>query len=716
MSVEEYALENGDRVSGGPLAKSRRTAATIIGFGVALIALLWIAVVGQDRFERAQAIEDAIKQNTNLAVAFEQYVARTVQNADATTRFLSAEYAREGHAIDIGQMVASRALDTRQFAAVSIIDEHGHLISTSLSPQPANFEVADLDYFKVHAAGDTGTLFIGKPVRANPLSRVAIPMSRRLVNPDGSFGGVVLVQIYARQFTDFYKDAAVHPLDAMTLMGLDGVIRARRAGGKTTFGGDASRSATLAAQPTRPNGLLIGVSQVDSVRRITSYRSLTDYPLVVVVGASEADILAPLNERRAEYYLTAALISALIIVSMTLLLLGMARRARDARKIEDALERLREAQRVGGIGDWDYNLVSGTIHWSPQVFKMYQRDPATGALGLIQSFASLDEASRVATQRALDLAIETGEPQAFEQCVRLPDGSDAHHQVYAVPNHDAAGQVVRLHGTVQDITARKQLETLKAQLAHVSRVDAMNAMAATLAHELNQPLTAATNYLAGSKRLLDSLDDAAPNAATAPLLRDGLSGAERQIMRAGDIIRGIREMISNPGPRYKPISVLELITEALAFSAMAKIAPSAPPTVRVARNARWVRADKIQIQQVLMNLIRNACEAMHDSEDAHLTVTAQSDKAGHVVLCVADTGGGISDDAREKLFSTFATTKENGLGLGLSISRTIIESHGGRIWAEDSEDGGTRVCFTIPGAKSASDMGKESAPGDSATG
>ena len=258
-----------------------------------------------------------------------------------------------------------------------------------------------------------------------------------------------------------------------------------------------------------------------------------------------------------------------------------------------------------------------------------------------------------------------------------------------MPSFDAAGKVVRLHGTDQNISARKLLDRLQTHVAHLSRLEAMNAMAATLAHELNQPLTAASNYLNGSRRRLKKGGDGAFDA-----VREGLEAAGQQVHLAADILRRVREMVANQPRTVTTVPLARVVEDALALVAIAGGAARPAVHTKFAADARSVRADRIQFQQVMINLIGNACEATKGRADAEIVIESVRE-GDFVAITVADNGAGFSQPS-EARFSPFATTREAGLGLGLSISRTIIESHGGRIWTGDREGGGAVVGFTLP--------------------
>jgi two-component system sensor kinase FixL len=250
-------------------------------------------------------------------------------------------------------------------------------------------------------------------------------------------------------------------------------------------------------------------------------------------------------------------------------------------------------------------------------------------------------------------------------------------------------------GFVHDITQRQEVEgrlqDLQSELAHVGRVSEMGTLASSLAHELNQPLTAVATYCEGARELLAG----ELGEDTVSTIREALADAAAECVRAGEIVRRMRDFMSHGETEHKIESLPKLITEANALALVGSREHGIDVQVSLDRTAEAVFVDRVQIQQVLVNLIRNAIEAMAESPVRSLALSSAVGPEGFVTISIEDTGSGISDSLAPQLFQPFITSKQAGMGIGLSICRTIIEAHGGRIWFEPGPDRGTIFKFTV---------------------
>ncbi len=273
--------------------------------------------------------------------------------------------------------------------------------------------------------------------------------------------------------------------------------------------------------------------------------------------------------------------------------------------------------------------------------------------------------------------------------------SGRHKDGHVFPMELSVGEV-RQHGRrfftgfVRDVTQRQRAEQrvleLQAELLHVSRLSAMGEMASALAHELNQPLTAMVNYVQAGRRIAARDNDMSR-------LDEVMQKVANQAKRAGDIIHRLREFIKK-GESDRRLEALNPVVEEATHLALVGTADLAiEVTMDLARNLPSVMIDKVQIQQVVLNLVRNAVDAMTEHEPRRLLIHTRVDDADNVLLTVADSGPGLDADVANQLFKPFVTTKPHGMGIGLSISHSIVTAHGGRIEAHPNPSGGT--VFTV---------------------
>ena len=252
-------------------------------------------------------------------------------------------------------------------------------------------------------------------------------------------------------------------------------------------------------------------------------------------------------------------------------------------------------------------------------------------------------------------------------------------------------------GFIRDLTekfeAEARMQELQAELVHTSRLSAVGTLASALAHELNQPLTAITNYMAASR---DLMDDFKPE--TINLLREALDESCKEALRAGAIVRRLRDFVAKGEIESRILSLNNLINDATTLGLVGAREQGVSWSIEIEPDIDNVVADRVQIQQVMVNLMRNAIEAMAESPTKHLAIRARPLGREQVEISVADSGHGVPDELIGQLFQPFITTKAQGMGLGLSICRTIVEAHGGHLSVEPQQGGGTIFTFTLPRA------------------
>jgi len=250
-------------------------------------------------------------------------------------------------------------------------------------------------------------------------------------------------------------------------------------------------------------------------------------------------------------------------------------------------------------------------------------------------------------------------------------------------------------GFIRDLTERQEsearLNAAQGELARLSRLNELGEMASTLAHELNQPLAAIANYVQGCLRLLNQLSD-----GNVEMMRGALQETAKQALRAGDIIRHLREFTTRGDTDKAPEDIKKLVEEAGALALVGSRERGIHTEFEFSADDAAVLVDRIQIQQVLTNLMRNAIEAMRDTSRRELVVRTMGNDERSIRVEVADTGPGIAEEIAERLFQPFVTSKASGMGIGLSISRRIIQSHGGDLTYHRNDAGGATFSFTLP--------------------
>lgn len=258
--------------------------------------------------------------------------------------------------------------------------------------------------------------------------------------------------------------------------------------------------------------------------------------------------------------------------------------------------------------------------------------------------------------------------------------------------------VAHIHDLTEKRQTEQKLHTLLDELAHVTRIASMGSLASSLAHELNQPLTAVANYANAARNLLSD-----PNEGNLASAREAMDECVAQSIRAGQIIQRLREFVRQKDIGNEISSLKRLIKEASSLALMNGDGQGVEFETDLNSDVDVIMVDPVQIQQVVVNLLRNALEAMLETPTRHLKVASKPHSDDFVEVVVSDSGPGMTEDVSKRLFEPFNSTKPYGMGLGLSISRDLVNAHGGRIWAEPSTLGGTAVHFTLPLA----DLGDE---------
>ncbi|HLZ66995.1 MAG TPA: AAA family ATPase [Aliidongia sp.] len=364
---------------------------------------------------------------------------------------------------------------------------------------------------------------------------------------------------------------------------------------------------------------------------------------------------------------------------------------------------LAEGQRMSHTGSWSWNISTGKLVWSEEHYRIFGFEPKETEPTFQLFWERIHSGDRSLVQQTVDQAIHERSGFALEFRIVLPDGSSKHLHGVALPVLNAAGELDDYIGTTMDITERKRGEeavrNAQADLERAARLTTMGELAASIAHEISQPLAAmVTNggvclrWLARDKPDLDEVRRAAER-----IVSDGL--------RAGDIIRSVRALATKSGPEMTQLDINDAIREVLTLMHSELKDRHVSFEAELSDDLHPVLGDRVQLQQVIVNLIMNGIEAMSTAvhQPRMLRVRSQVDGPGHVLIAVEDSGPGLAPDAVDRLFAPFFTTKPSGMGMGLSICRSIVDAHGGRLWALPQPVRGAVFQFTVPtAAKTAS--------------
>jgi PAS domain S-box-containing protein len=356
---------------------------------------------------------------------------------------------------------------------------------------------------------------------------------------------------------------------------------------------------------------------------------------------------------------------------------------------------LAEAQSLTHAGSFACNFVTGEIfHLSEEAFRIYGFDPKSCDIPFERFYKSTHPEDEPSLREKFYGAINARVDYDLEYRIHRPDGTIRF--LRSVGHHNQSGEIGEYVGITMDITERKQAEEererlrqLEADLAHINRVNMMGELAAALAHEIKQPITAA---VANAGACLGFLDGKHPDILEAREAASGTIGCAR---RAAEIIDHVRSLFKKNLQQRETVDLNELIREIALLLKSDIRRNSVTVNLELGENLPKVVGDRVQLEQVLMNLMLNAIEAMRDAI-GNLTISSISTGDGHLLISVRDTGVGIQADKVDRIFDTFFTTKPQGTGMGLAISRSIVESHGGRLWATSNSGSGSTFQFTLP--------------------
>ena len=679
------------------MAARRRNSGRALAAGIclstlAIVAVIWLLVLHHLGGERQAALAAAMRENRNTAIALEQYVGRVLESQDLAAVHIAEKFRimpdPEG-APPVPLPLIDAVASNPMFAAVLVTDAAGNVRYTNLAgARPLN--VSSRPAFEFLRRAERARPVISKP-GVSPITGAALySLTRGIRRSDGRFGGSVIVQMRASSLTALNENAHAANVKILGVARSDGLALARRTGNRIFFGEDLRESTLMRHQQGRASGDFRDTDPANGSAWLYSYRRLSGFPVIVFTASDEAGALATVNRNRIWYFAAAIGLTLVLAVLACLIILGFRRKEHAARALMEANERLQMAQRRGRIGDWMLDLAADRVTWSEPLCEMYGRSGEEPAMTLAEALAHYSDKDAQKLRQALAEAVATGARQEVE-CLSVSDPmAPSARRILLWPVHDPDGTVTAIAGTDQDITKERLNERLRDDVARSSRIELVNLMAATIAHELAQPLTAAGNYLALAKYLTGQAgaEEAALQTGKA------LCETEKQLMVIAEIVRRAREMLSRQSVEDEHSRMADIVGDAIDLLRAAGIMKDVELVDAVVDPDLATLANKIQIQQVVMNLLRNAAQAVAGQPSPRIAIQARG-VGGYAMVCVEDNGHGLPEELDET-FSSIAPSTSGGLGLGLSISKAIVDSYGGSMWIDRTAQACSRICFTVP--------------------
>ncbi len=429
-----------------------------------------------------------------------------------------------------------------------------------------------------------------------------------------------------------------------------------------------------------------------------AHEARPDLPFIFVSGSLGEEVAIEAIKIGATDYVVKSRLSRLV-PSVQRALRETQERA-ERKRAEEALRRsetfLAEGQRISHTGSWGWNIATGKLEWSEEHRRIFGFDPNAAEPTFQLFLERIHPEDQSLVRQIMDEAIRERSGFSLEFRIVLPDGSIKHLHGMGRPVLSTTGNVDDYIGTTMDITERKRgedaLRAAQADLTRVARLTTIGELAASIAHEINQPLGA---IVANGNACLRWL------AKDQPQLDDARRAAERIVRdghRAGDIVKSIRSLLGTSAPDMTEIDINDAIREVLILTRSELHEHNIALETELSDGLAPIMGDRVRLQQVILNLMMNAIEAMsgNTNEPRVLRVQSRGDEQGAVLITIEDSGPGIAPEIMERLFEAFFTTKHSGMGMGLSICRSIVNAHGGRLWVSPASPQGAVFQFTVP--------------------
>ncbi len=656
-----------------------------------LIAGLWVYTLERGRSERREATAAEFSKNANLALALDVLTNQLLSDIDDFLLLMQDQYQEpaSGAPIPLARLVGPALIGKPSVAFVGVTNERGDIVEALQPFQPTN--VTDRDFFQRHLRGETPGMLISEPVMGRVSGRWAITLTRRIVKPDGSFGGLVGISIEPRYLTELFETTNLGPNDVMSLVLINGVTLARRRGAMLEFGENIAGSQLIAESERQPVGSYTGPGGVDGQVRMFNYRRMKEYPVIATIGTLEADVLAPVRWRAQRSALTAGAATLFVVLVSVASVVMLGRQQRANRRLHEQASLLDKAQDAIIVTDLDRRIT----YWNKSAERLYGWTSAE-AVGRVITELFYGDAGGDDASQAYHAVIRKGEWTGELRPVnRLGRPVTVESRFTLV--RDAQGEPQSVLSIDTDVSERRQLEQ---QFYRAQRLESIGTLAGGIAHDLNNVLTP---IAMGIELLKESVIAPADREVLAMIGTSTTRGAEmvRQVLSYARGVEGRRVEV-DPATLVADVARIARDTLPKTIDIRTRVEPGLPPLV----------GDPTQCHQVLVNLCVNARDAM--PAGGQLTISAArarlDESSGvnlppgdYVKLEVQDSGAGIAPDIVDRIFDPFFTTKEpgQGTGLGLSTSLTIVKSHGGEIEVVSYGDRGTVFAVYLPSGSGA---------------
>ena len=641
----------------------------IAGFCVILIVLIWANHMHQMNTDRKDTIASAERRNSNLAVALEQYAIRTIHNADAVLQLVKMEYDRQGEKTNIERLLFNHAVSNDIFKGVAIINDQGRLVHLNInfhSDTLLNF--LDRDYFAYHTKNKNEKLFISKPLLSKTIGKPVIVLSRRIDKKDGSFGGVVALQIEPSTFTSFYAQANLRTNDIISLIAPDGITYARRTGAVESSGENIIKSPLFKHVAQNPDSFYVAKDAIRGILTYFSYRKMKEYPIIATVGTSQQDVFGDYYRREERDHDSAIVISALIVLFSILLCVVLLHRKKNIEKIRESENKYRSI----------FENSQDAILLMKPGGKMLAANPAAcrffgmpEAKLLDKSFLELTDVSDSQSCKIIENGL-LGITDKKEFNFLRSDGSLFIGEMASTLHKDALGNE-RAIIIIRDITERKKLtkKLLEEQKRFQRKVTEQviwaqekerEVIGRELHDNVNQVLTTVKLYLETALHCKDSREDLLPKSM-------------HLVMTSINEIRNLSRDLSAPtlGTKSLTDSITALVEMVASSSGLYIAFDHCSYRASVSMNQK-LAVYRI-VQEQLNNIIKHACAT-------HVSVSlSQADD--HTILTVRDNGKG---------FDTLG--KRNGIGLNNIISRAKVFN--GKVKIDSAPGKGCLLMVSLP--------------------